>query len=155
MLTHVKELIVQNAEKLQSLWPNAPIGVFSAGLKRKEPNHSIVFAGVQSVTKLLQKNPAALGVRDLILIDECHLLSPKDTSQYQTVLGLLRTLNPYVKVIGLTATPYRMKSGSIADGEGLFDGLAYDMCSMENFNLLLDQGHLSPLIPKRPELTID
>ena len=32
MLTHVKELISQNAEKMREHWPNAPMGIYSAGL---------------------------------------------------------------------------------------------------------------------------
>lgn len=154
MLTHVKELISQNLEKLKSMWPNAPAGVYSAGLGRKESMHPIVMGGVQSVARLLAKNPRALGVRHLVLIDECHLLSPKQETQYQKVLKTLRDLNPYIKVIGFTATPYRMKVGSITEGEGLFTDLAYDLCSMENFNKLMDEGFLAPLIPKRPDLVI-
>ena len=32
MLTHVKELIEQNAEKMLTHWPGAPLGIYSAGL---------------------------------------------------------------------------------------------------------------------------
>ena len=30
MLTHVKELLEQNHEKMIDLWPDAPVGIFSA-----------------------------------------------------------------------------------------------------------------------------
>lgn len=155
MLTHVKELIEQNLEKLLSMWPQAPVGVYSAGLKRKETLTSIVLGGIQSVARLLKKNPWGFGKINLVIIDECHLLSPKQETQYQATLKILKAANPNLKVIGLTATPYRMKVGSIAEGEGLFDGIAYDLCSMENFNRLVDEGYLCPLIPKRPDLVID
>jgi DNA repair protein RadD len=47
MLTHVKELIAQNYDKLMKVWPEAPAGIYSAGLKRKEVlYHSITSASV-------------------------------------------------------------------------------------------------------------
>ena len=35
MLTHVKELIAQNAEKMREHWPNAPMGIYSASLNKR------------------------------------------------------------------------------------------------------------------------
>src|SRR6187401_3393737 len=35
LLTHVKELIQQNYDKLVSLWPDAPVGIYSDGLGQK------------------------------------------------------------------------------------------------------------------------
>lgn len=155
MITHVKELIAQNMEKLLSMWPTAPLGVYSAGLKRRDTFNSILLGGVQSINKALQKNSRCFGRIDLVLIDECHLLSPNKESAYQNVLKCLKELNPYIRVIGFTATPYRMKVGSIADDEqGLFSDVAFDLCSMENFNRLIDEGYLAPLIPMRPEFRI-
>ena len=98
MLTHVKELIEQNAKKLWAQWPEAPLGIFSAGLKSKQAFPPIVFGGVQSVARAIQKDKFAFGSRDLIIIDEAHLLSPKDTSQYQTVIKTLKSVNPYLDV---------------------------------------------------------
>jgi DNA repair protein RadD len=155
MLTHVKELIVQNKEKLTSLYPTLPVGVYSASMGKRDTHTSVVMGGVQSVARALDKDGRSFGVINLMLIDECHLLSPKDTTQYQKTISKLKELNPNLKVIGFTATPYRMRVGSIVEGDGLFDDIAYDLCSMENFNKLLLEGYLSPLIPKRPELTID
>lgn len=73
MLTHVKELIAQNAEKMRQHWPNAPMGIYSAGLKRKELGEPITFAGIQSVrTKASQ-----IGHVDLVIIDECFVAGTK------------------------------------------------------------------------------
>lgn len=73
MLTHVKELIAQNAEKMRQHWPNAPLGIYSAGLKRKELGEPITFAGIQSVrTKAKQ-----IGHVDLVIIDECFVAGTK------------------------------------------------------------------------------
>lgn len=164
MLTHVKELIEQNAEKLLSVWSNAPLGIHSAGLNSRESIMPIIFGGVQSAAKYMQKEiekndgkPWHLkhfGHRDLVLIDECHLLSPKEDSQYQYIINELLKINPYLKVIGFTATPYRMRQGMITDG-GLFTDICYNLTTIEAFNRLIAEGFICPLIPKRTNTEID
>jgi len=100
MLTHVKELIEQNAEKMRLHWPNAPMGIYSASIGKRELGEAITFAGIQSVRNRSQE----IGHVDLILIDECHLFPPKDSS----MLGLFMSGSKIVKVLGLTATPFRL-----------------------------------------------
>src|SRR5580700_858551 len=70
MLTHVKELIVQNFAKLLLAWPTAPAGIYSAGLDRRDCGYPITYAGIASVAK----KPSLFGHVDLVLIDECHLV---------------------------------------------------------------------------------
>jgi len=48
MLTHVKELIEQNQEKMLQHWPNAPLGIYSASMGKRQIE-PITFAGIQSV----------------------------------------------------------------------------------------------------------
>lgn len=150
MLTHVKELIEQNAEKMQQVWPQAPLGIFSAGLKSKTTGMPITFAGIQSAAR------AALmfGRIDLVIIDECHLVSPNAQTSYQNFIAILKEINPSLRVIGLSATPYRLGLGMITDG-GIFTDVCYDITGMSAFNRLLDEGYLSPLIPKRTALQLD
>ena len=108
VLTHVKELVEQNHAKYQSYGLTG--GIFSAGLKRKESRHQVTFASVQSVSANLGQ------FRDeysLIIIDECHRVSGEQTSQYQKIIELLRQQNDALKVLGLTATPYRLAMGWI------------------------------------------
>lgn len=108
VLTHVKELVEQNHAKYESYGLTA--GVFSAGLKRKENRHQVTFASVQSVSANLAQ------FRDeysLVIIDECHRVSGDETSQYQRIIELLRQRNGALKVLGLTATPYRLAMGWI------------------------------------------
>ena len=80
MLTHVKELIAQNAEKMRYHWPNAPMGIYSAGLRRKDLGEPITFAGIQSV----RTKAKLIGHVDLVIIDEAHLVSHKDEGGYRT-----------------------------------------------------------------------
>lgn len=147
-LTHVKELIEQNLEKLLAIWPAAPVGVYSAGLDRKELYCPITYAGIASAIKVTE----AFGHVDLILIDECHLVSPSEGTMYQSFIQELTKLNPMLKVVGFTATHWRMGQGLLTEEDGIFTDIAVDMTSMESFNWFIDTGYLVPLIPK-PTLT--
>ena len=151
MLTHVKELIEQNYEKLIAIWPTAPAGIYSAGVGRKELHYPITFAGIQSIYKVADK----CGHIDLLLVDECHLIPKKSNTMYRKFIDFLRKVNPNLKVIGLTATPYRVGMGMITDEDGLFDDICCDMTSFEAFNWFFDQGYLAELIPNRTETQID
>lgn len=152
-LTHVKELIEQNYKTLLRQWPTAPCGVYSAGLGRKQSHFPITFAGIASVVN----SGPEFGHVDLILIDEAHLVSPKDGTMYQKFLTVLKEKNPKLKVIGLTATHYRLGQGLLTEPGGLFTDICFDMTNMEAFNWLIAEGYLCPLIPKRTsaELNLD
>jgi DNA repair protein RadD len=139
MLTHQKELIEQNAEKLRQHWPNAPLGIYSASIGKKEIDQ-ITFAGIQSV-----RNKAKLiGHIDLVLIDEAHLVGHKDEGGYRTFLNELEEINPSVRIVGLSATPYRLGHGLITDKPAIFDALIEPVTITE----LVDDGYLSPLRSK-------
>jgi len=148
VLTHVKELVEQNHAKYESYGLTG--GIFSAGLKRKESHHQVTFASVQSVSANLDQ------FRDeysLVIIDECHRVSGDDTSQYQRIIELLRQQNDALKVLGLTATPYRLAMGWIyryhyrgfVRGE---DGKPFQHCIYElPLSYMINRGYLT-----RPEL---
>lgn len=143
-LTHVKELLVQNSGKLAEIWPSAPFGIFSAGLKQRDTSMPVIFGGVASVVKNLE----SLGRFDIVMIDEAHLMNGEDSSMYGTIVSKLRVLNPQLLVIGFTATPYRTGQGSLID-IGIFTDIAVDMTTMQWFNWFIDNGYMSMLIPKR------
>ena len=147
--THVMELIEQNFEELIEHWPTAPAGIYSAGLKRRDIA-PITFCGIASVAGRY----AEFGQVDLLIIDEAHLVSGKDDSQYQKfILGLLKA-NPSLRVIGLSATCYRLGMGALTEG-GIFTHVAYDMTSRDKFNKLLAEGYLARLVPKSTGTLID
>jgi DNA repair protein RadD len=150
LLTHVQELIQQDAKALYTMWPTAPIGIYSAGLKQRDTMMPIIIGGVASVVK----NVASLGWRDLLIIDEAHMLSPKDDTMYQQTIKELKLVNPNLKVIGFTATPFRLGQGMITDS-GLFTDICYDLTGFEAFNRLIAEGYISPLIPKRTNVELD
>lgn len=140
MLTHVKELIEQNAEKMRQHWPNAPMGIYSASMRSKELGQPITFAGIQSIHKRAKE----IGHIDLVIIDECHLVSHKNEGGYRKLLGDLLEINPAMRVIGLTATPYRLGHGLITDKPALFDGLIESITIPE----LIFKGFLATLRSK-------
>lgn len=148
--THVKELIDQNYLEFMGLWPQAPAGIFSAGLKRKDTHQKIIFCGIASIIKNLQ----AFGRVDILIVDECHLISQDDESMYLKVIAMLRVVNPRLRIIGLTATPWRAGQGKITD-DGIFTHICFDSTDMASFNWFIKQGYLSPLIPKSTDLMLD
>jgi DNA repair protein RadD len=104
VLSHSKELITQSAEKLRLFLPPEMIGVHSAGLRRRDLNHPVICGGIQS----LYRRACDLGAFNAIIIDECQLLPPEGEGTYRTFLQDARIINPKVRLIGATATPYRM-----------------------------------------------
>ncbi len=157
-LTHVKELIGQNYAKFCAQWVEVlhPAGIYSAGLDRREHDQQIVFAGIQSVWPLLKGEPGrsavALGRFDLVLVDECHLIPKRGAGRYRQYLEYLRSLNQHLKVIGYTATPYRLDGGMLHVGDDrLFTDVAYEVSVAR----LISEGWLSPIRTKAPTAQIE
>ena len=137
MLTHVRELVQQNADELRTLWPEAPLGVYSAGLGLRQVR-PITFGGIQSIYDQAEK----LGHVDLVIVDEAHLVPHAGEGMYRTLIGDLKAKNPLLKVIGLTATPFRTDSGRLTDPGGIFTDIAFDIDLLG----LIQQGFLCRLI---------
>lgn len=108
VLAHVKELVEQNHAKYLTYGLQADI--FAAGLNQKESQSKVVFGSVQSVARNLKAFDAHFS---LVIIDECHRISLNDKSQYQQIIQALQSNNPSLRILGLTATPYRLNSGWI------------------------------------------
>lgn len=150
-LTHVKELVAQNASKIKEAWSLAPLGVYSAGLRKKDISHPIIFGGVASVAnseEILNSH------WDLVIIDEAHLISPNADTRYQKIMARIKAVNPYAKCVGFSATPFRMGQGMITD-ESLFTDVCFDLTKLEDFTQLIASGYMSPLIAKRTDTIID
>jgi len=147
MLTHVKELIEQNVEKLRQHWPDVPVGIYSASIGKKQLGEPITFAGIQSI----RKKAALLGHIDLVLVDECHLIAHKDQGGYRSLLAELLAINPRLRVVGLTATPYRLGHGMITDEPAIFR----ELIEPTNILELVRLGHLAPLRSKHTTAQLD
>lgn len=140
ILAHVKELLEQAAEKLRLVAPHLPFGVYSAGLKRRDLGYPVTVAGIQSV----YQKACDIGPVDLVIVDEAHLIPPEGEGMYRTFLADVRKINPHVRVIGLTATPFRMRTGTICSPENILNEVCYEISVRE----LIVQGYLCPLCTK-------
>jgi DNA repair protein RadD len=148
VLTHQRELISQNFGALMRAWEDAPAGVYSAGLNRRDINAQILFAGIQSI----HGRAYQLQRVDLVLIDEAHLLGKSDRGMYRKLLGQLKEINPDIKIIGLTATPYRADQGMLTDGDdALFSDIAFDLPMLQ----MIEEGYLTPVVAKATTTQLD
>lgn len=149
VVTHVRELVQQNAAELVGLWPEAPWGIYSAGLGRRDIGAALMFASIQSIHKKAYRLPRRV---DMVLIDEAHMIPRASDTMYGKFLADLKAINPAVKIIGLTATPFRLDSGRLHEGaDAMFDGIAHDT----NVSLLIDNGWLCPPVGFRQKAQID
>lgn len=142
--THTKEIVSQNSKELQALLPEEPIGVYSAGLGEKRIRR-ITFANIQSLYKKAKELEC-----DMLIIDECHMLSRNENSMYQKLISGLQDKNQRLKILGLSATPMRMDQGSLIAEGSTFTDIAYDI----SIRKLIEQGYLCPIISKVKE-TVD
>ena len=81
---------------------------------------------------------------DGVLVHNCHLIAPEGDGMYRTFLADMKVINPHVRVIGLTATPFRLKGGLICKPENILNEICYEAGLKE----MIQQGYLSPLISR-------
>jgi len=141
MLVHSKELILQNADKLRKLWPNAPFGVYSASVGRRDLGEPITYAGIGSVAKRAKQ----LGHIDLCIIDEVHAVSTVESGIYRKLISDLLAINPFMRIVGLSASPYRLGQGMITEGKEAIFTEILEPVSIEE---LVFKTHLVPLRSK-------
>lgn len=118
ILAHVKELVEQNHAKYESY--DLKASIFSAGLGKKEAVEQVVFGSVQSVVRNLDSFDDENFT--LLVIDECHRVSMEKSSSYHKVINYLKERNPRLKVLGLTATPFRLGMGWLYQYQNKTDG---------------------------------
>lgn len=147
MLTRSVELINQNAEKLRTIWPGAPMGIYSASAGKKQLGEPVTIGGPLSLVRVTKK----IGHCDLLLVDEAHDISHKDEGSYRKIINDLMAINPSMRVIGFTASPFRLGHGMITDKPAIFDALL-DPVSIEE---LIFKGHLATLRSKQTSFKLD
>ena len=136
-------LTKQNIEKFKA--QAGPCSVFSSSLGRSL-RHNVIFGTPISVRNKLSRFGKDVA---LVMIDECHGITPT----IKTIIEGIKRHNPNVRVVGLTATPYRLGTGYIfgqfPDGtfvrddqvkDPFFDKCVYRIHAQE----LIDAGYLTP-----------
>jgi len=147
-VTHSRELISQNEKELKHHWKEANTGIYSAGLGKRQTRAQILFVGIQSI----YKKAFALDKVDILIIDEAHMIPRNAQTRYGKFISDLKIANPKLVCVGFTATPYRLDSGTLVEGDdALFDGIAY-VCEMKR---LIGEGWLAPVVSKGGVTKID
>lgn len=146
--THSKELVGQNYLEFLNCETGIAAGVYSAGLKRRELGYPVTFCGIQSI----YRRAFEFGPVDLLLVDEAHTISRKAQSMWGRFISDLRLVNPHLKVVGFSATPFRLDTGNMCQGDDkIFDAVAYE------YGLLraIREEYLVPVVPKWMATTFD
>ena len=148
MLVRSQELVSQNADKLRKAWPGAPLGIVCASLGKRQWGEPITYASPDSVAK----HASRLGHIDLCLIDEAHMVGAKEEGGYRNLLAALWAINPLMRVVGFSASPYRLGHGMITDGdEAIFKAILEPVTIEE----LVYKSHLIPLRSKHTTHKLD
>lgn len=140
ILAHTRELVRQNAEKLAVHWPEAPMGVYSAGLGYRDTQSPIIFASIQSV----YRRAAEIGPLDLIFVDEAHRIPLAGEGVYRRFIAEAKAQTPHLRVIGFTATPYRLGPGMVVGPSYILNAIAYEAPIRQ----LIEEGYLCRLTSK-------
>lgn len=139
--THVVELIEANFKELIGIWPFAPAGICAASLCQRDFHSQIIFAQLQTVWN----KAAQIGHIDVLIIDEVHLVPAKANTMYRKLIDALLAINPDMKIVGYSATLYRLDSGRLDEGDDkLFDQVVYEY----GIRLGIDDGYLCPITSK-------
>jgi len=131
------ELIEQNSEDHRMI--GGKCSIYSASLNRKSTYYPVVFGTEGTVARAIADDFKALKF-DALLIDECHQVDWQDVincindlkngfdyvtnqndsgetkySQYAVIIAHLLSLNPKMRIIGYTGSPYRNSKSIIGD----------------------------------------
>ena len=115
------------------------VGMCSAKALRYELTSDVVIATQTTFVRHRKKAQPF----DLLIVDECDLISPEEGTTYQKIIKSLRWHNPDIKIVGLTGSPYRQDQGMIhdpvKDGNVIFDTCCYE----SDIPRLIKEGYLS------------
>ncbi|MCD1264037.1 DNA helicase [Shinella sumterensis] len=146
--THVEELVEGNFMEFVGMCPFAPAGIAAASLNRRDYRAQVVFGQLQTIWDKAD----LIGHVDVLKIDEVHLVPNDGNTMYRKLIAALFEINPDMKIVGFTATPYRLDSGRLDEGEDrLFDKVVYTYSIAQ----AIDDGYLTRLTSKPTELQYD
>jgi len=141
---HRQELITQARDKLLAVWPEGirHLGLACAGVGSVRLDRSVTIGSVQTLDRRSFNR-----MIDLLIIDEAHRVPAVETGgQYHSLIRGLQTFNPRLRVLGVTATPYRLSHGYIYGKEcrpgrsNIFPKLNYHI----SLDTLISGGFLVP-----------
>jgi len=136
-----KELVQQNYDELKENFPEVNASIYCAGLKNKDATGDVVIGTIHSLIN------ADFDKIDIVIIDEVHLLPHRQEGRYHDFLAFY----PNARVVGLTATPYRLSGGYLYDNNEIFTTLHYEAKIKD----MIKQNYLSPVISSGAKKEID
>ena len=118
-LTMTSELVEQNSDEYVDYAYKC--SVFCAGLGKRNWRLPSVFATPQTLIAAIKKrHPISKKKMSLIVVDECHQINFRDKkTTYMRIINHYKEINPNLRIVGLTGTPFRGKGESIL-GDGKF-----------------------------------
>lgn len=155
-LVDIEILIQQTIDSIVRVAPELEdkIGICCDSVqKEKQLDKSITIASKQSlITRLNEFAPV-----QLIIPDECHMMAvpqddwkDEDRDQYAVIIDTLRSYNPKTRLLGITATPYKLSTGYIYGDKNTKGSLPY--FDQVNYKIgvheLQELGFLAPLKAK-------
>lgn len=157
ILVDRKILVTQSRDKLLRVAPELEndIGICcSSEQSEKQLEHKITIASRQTLINQLNYFQPV----NIIILDEAHLAripqeddTEKDYDQFQSIIYRLREYNPKTRLIGFSATPFRLSQGYIY-GDKNTKGCSKPYFTELNYKIgiteLQDQGFLAPLKAK-------
>ena len=135
-----KELVSQNADQVRRQFPGVSVGIYCAGLGRRDVAQDVVIGSIQSIYKKATEFIAAGRELGAVIVDECHLISKTRSTMYQQFLESIQEQTS-ARIIGMTATPYRLSDGVIVGPGNQFTTTAASI----GIDELIRLGRLSPM----------
>ena len=154
-VAHREELVEGNLGELLGIWPFAPTGIYAAALGRRDRHSQIIFGQIQTIWNKADEicgvvrdkdgNIVSSNPIDLLEIDEVHLVPRDAETMYGKFIADLLAINPDMKIVGFTATIYRLDSGRLDEGDDrMFDKVVYTYGIAQG----VEDGFLAPLSSK-------
>jgi DNA repair protein RadD len=146
VLTTSQELVSQNVAELERWYPEEDdVGVYSAGLGRRDASSMVLFGTIQTLyNKIGELVPPP--APDLLIIDEAHLVPRRGDSMYGRFISDCLAANEECQIVGLTATPFRMDSGQLVETFRDEDSLWAQVAFEYTFEAAVRDGFLCPLV---------
>lgn len=142
------ELVEQNYEKYRAT--GAKASIFSASLKKWEMRHPVIFGTPQTVSNQVARFNSKFAA---VIIDEAHGVTPT----LLKIIGHMQGQNPKLRVVGMSATPYRLGTGYIYANhyrlgtmDDAIDPFFHTLVHSIGGRELIDDGYLTPPVFDAP-----
>ncbi|MFA6060808.1 MAG: DEAD/DEAH box helicase family protein [Taibaiella sp.] len=145
-------LCTQNYEQTFSyVTDKQAVGVCSAKVSKFQTHRQAVIA---TQTSFLRRRTTS-GSFDVAIIDECDMVSPIEGTTYQKIIKSLLRINPRMRIVGLTGSPWRSDQGSIHDKVKNGNVIFTECCYESDIPRLINEGYLSSVKVINTHISVD